>query len=242
MAYLPILKTESETLPAKILVVGDPKRLDMVAGSLKDVEPISQNREYHSIRGSFNGQIIGAVSHGVGSAGAGVCFEELCQSGATRIVRAGSAGGMQGNVSAGDLVVATAAVREEGLSHKLVPPTYPAIATPDVLMAMRAAATSHGVEFHEGLLLTSDMFYPHDLLGSDLPLWQKAGVKAVEMEVATLFVICGLHGVETGAVVAIDGNPLEQDDGSMETYDPHQEKVKTAVSNSLLIALTALVS
>ena len=223
-------------------MVGDPKRLDMVAGSLQDVEPISQNREYHSIRGSFNGQIIGAVSHGVGSAGAGVCFEELCQSGATRIVRAGSAGGMQTNVSAGDVVVATAAVREEGLSHKLVPPTYPAIATPDVLMAMRAAATSHGVEFHEGLLLTSDMFYPHDLLGSDLPLWQKAGVKAVEMEVATLFVICGLHGVETGAVVAIDGNPLEQDDGSMETYDPHQEKVKTAVSNSLLIALTALVS
>ena len=86
------------------------------------------------------------------------------------------------------------------------------------------------------------MFYPHDLLGSDLPLWQKAGVKAVEMEVATLFVICGLHGVEAGAVVAIDGNPLEQDAGSMETYDPHQEKVKTAVSNSLLIALTALVS
>ena len=242
MAYLPILKTESETLPAKILVVGDPKRLDMVAGSLKDVEPISQNREYHSIRGSFNGQIIGAVSHGVGSAGAGVCFEELCQSGATRIVRAGSAGGLQANVSAGDVVVAPAAVREEGLSHKLVPPTYPAIATPDVLMAMRAAASSHGVEFHEGLLLTSDMFYPHDLLGSDLPLWQKAGVKAVEMEVATLFVICGLHGVEAGAVVAIDGNPLEQDAGSMETYDPHQEKVKTAVSNSLLIALTALVS
>jgi uridine phosphorylase len=109
-------------------------------------------------------------------------------------------------------------------------------------MAMRTAAISLGIEFHEGLLLTSDMFYPHDLLGSDLPLWQKAGIKAVEMEVATLFVICGLHGVETGAVVAIDGNPLEQDDGSMETYDPHQEKVKTAVSNCLLIALTALVS
>ena len=242
MAFLPLLKTESETLPGKILVVGDPSRLDVVAEALKDVEPISQNREYHSIRGSFNGQIIGAVSHGVGSAGAGVCFEELCQSGATRIVRAGSAGGMQANVSAGDLVIARAAVREEGLSHKLVPPTYPAIATPDVLMTMRAAATAHGVEFHEGLLLTSDMFYPHDLLGSDLPLWQKAGVKAVEMEVATLFVICGLHGVETGAVVAIDGNPLEQDNGSMETYDPHQEKIKTAVSNSLLIALTALVS
>ena len=67
--------------------------------------------------------------------------KKLCQSGATRIVRAGSAGGMQSGIGAGDLVIAPAAVREEGLSHKLVPPTYPAIATPDVLMAMRAAST-----------------------------------------------------------------------------------------------------
>ena len=81
MAFLPILNTESENLPKKILVVGDPNRLDVVAKSLQNVEPISENREYRSVRGSFNGQIIGAVSHGVGSAGAGVCFEELCQSG-----------------------------------------------------------------------------------------------------------------------------------------------------------------
>ena len=114
MAFLPILNTESENLPKKILVVGDPNRLNVVAKSLQNVEPISENREYRSVRGSFNGQVIGAVSHGVGSAGAGVCFEELCQSGATRIIRAGSAGGMQPNVGAGDLVISTAAVREEG--------------------------------------------------------------------------------------------------------------------------------
>ena len=62
------------------------------------------------------------------------------------------------------------------------------------------------------------------------------------MEVATLLVICSLHGVETGAVVAIDGNPLATDDGSMETYDPHQDIVKTAVENSLAIALGALIT
>ena len=241
MTFLPILKTESENLPRKILVVGDPNRIDEVTKLLTSVEPISENREYRSIKGKFNGQVIGVVSHGVGSAGAGACFEELCQSGASRIIRAGSAGGMQPNVKAGDLVIARASVREDGLSHKLVPATYPATATPDLLIAMREAAKSLDAGFHEGLLLTSDMFYPHDILGSDLPLWQKAGVTAVEMEVATLFVICGLHGVERGAVVAIDGNPLMQDDGSMETYDPHQDKVKTAISDSLLIALSALV-
>jgi hypothetical protein len=33
MAFLPILNTESENLPERILVVGDPNRLDVVAES-----------------------------------------------------------------------------------------------------------------------------------------------------------------------------------------------------------------
>jgi uridine phosphorylase len=240
MAVLPILKADTADIPEKILVVGDPARVDAVNAHLDEVREISLNREYRTASGVYNGVKVGIVSHGVGSAGAGACFEELCQSGATRIVRAGSAGGMQKDVSAGSIVIATAAVREDGLSHKLVPPTYPAIASHDVLAAMRASAKSLGFEYHEGLLLTSDLFYPHDVLGSDLPLWQRAGVTAVEMECATLFVICSLHGVETGAVLAIDGNPMEQDEGSMETYDPHQASVKDAVEKSILIALNSL--
>lgn len=242
MAFLPILKADASEIPERILVVGDPNRLNAVSELLTDVEAISANREYHSIRGKFDGQPVGAVSHGVGSAGAGACFEEICQSGASRIIRAGSAGGLQPNVKAGQIVVAQAAVREDGLSPKLVPTAYPAVATPDLVVTMRGIAESLGSDYHEGLLLTSDMFYPHDVLGSDLPLWQRAGVTAVEMEVATLFVVCSLHGVERAAVVAIDGNPLEQDDGSMETYDPHQDIVKQAVSQSLEIALRTLVS
>ena len=242
MTFLPLLKTKAESIPERVLVVGDPGRLDVVAESLTDVVEIAHNREYRSLRGGFLGTEIGAISHGVGSAGAGACFEEICRSGARRVIRSGSAGGMQDNITAGAVVIATAAVREDGLSPKLVPPGFPAVATPALVIAMGNAAASLGIRAHEGILLTSDMFYPHHVLGSDLPLWQRAGVTAVEMEAATLFVICGLHGVETAAVAAIDGNPLAQDDASMETYDPHQDKVKQAVASSLQIALTALVS
>lgn len=240
--FLPILKTDAANIPERILVVGDPNRVDIVAESLTDVELISHNREYRTLQGKFQGQLIGVVSHGVGSAGAGACFEELCQAGATRVIRAGSAGGMQEGVGAGDVVVATGAVREDGLSPKLVPLSYPALVAPEVLIAMRAAAAELAVDYHEGIVLTSDMFYPHEILGSDLPLWQRAGVTAVEMELATLLVVCSLHGVQAGGVAAIDGNPLAQDDGSMETYDPNQDSVKIAVANCLQIALRALIS
>lgn len=242
MAFLPLLKTEAEQIPELVLVVGDPGRLDVVAESLTGVEEIAHNREYRSLRGSFQGTEIGAISHGVGSAGAGACFEEICRAGARRVIRSGSAGGMQEQVTAGAVVIATAAVRADGLSPKLVPPGYPAVATPSLVIAMGNAAAALGIRVHQGILLTSDLFYPQDVLGSDLPLWQRAGVTAVEMEAATLFVVCGLHGVETAAVAAIDGNPLAQGDAAMETYDPHQDQVKVAVADSLKIALTALVS
>ena len=94
----------------------------------------------------------------------------------------------------------------------------------------------------EGIVLTSDMFYPHEILGSNLPLWQRAGVKAVEMEVATLFVICELRDVESGAILAIDGNPLEQDEGNMVTYDPHTDIVEKAMRDGVNIALKVLIS
>jgi len=240
MTMLPILKLDDSAIPELILVVGDPNRLIEVADRLQDVKEIGRNREYHSITGYFKNKKLAAVSHGVGSAGAGACFEELCRGGAKKIIRAGSAGGLQRSVNAGDLVIARAAVREDGLSPKLVPLSYPALATPDLVISLREAAISAGIEYHEGLVLTSDMFYPHDALGSDLPVWQRAGVTAVEMEAATLFVVCNLHSVETAAVLAIDGNPLDQDGGSMETYNPRQESVKTAVASSIEIALSAL--
>jgi len=42
---------------------------------------------------------------------------------------------------------------------------------------------------HEGVALTNAVFYSNEIMGSNLGLWQKAGVKAVEMECAALFVM-----------------------------------------------------
>ena len=237
---LPIIGATADKIPERLVVVGDPGRVTVVAERLDDPVEISHRREYRVVQGTYKGQAVGVVSHGVGSAGAGACFEELCRAGAKRIIRAGSAGGMQDAVVSGDVVIATGAVREDGLSPKLVPLGYPALVCADVLMNMRQAAADRGYEYHEGLVLTLDLFYPHDVLGTDLPLWQRAGVTAVEMECATLLVIAGLHGVEAGTVVAIDGNPLQQDGGSMDTYNPNTTKVKDAVGRCIDIALDAL--
>lgn len=242
-AELPLLRTRVSEIADRALVVGDPNRAKLVSEMLENPRLLSANREYHVYAGTYNGVPVTVASHGVGAAGAAVCFEELARAGVTRIIRSGTAGGIQPEVVDGAIVVATGAVREEGISGQLVPRSFPAIATPELTLALRAAAATTGLDVHEGIVLTADLFYPSDVqIGVDHALWQRAGVVAVEMEAAALFVVASLNGIESGAVLAIDGNPLAKKDDSMSGYDPHRAIVGQAVDGALRTALEALVS
>lgn len=239
---LPILAVRIDDVPERVLVVGDPARAERVAERLDGAREAGRSREYVTFVGEHRGVEIGVVSHGVGSAGAAVCFEELCRAGARRLIRAGTTGGLQPAVRDGALVIARAAVRDEGITHRLVPAGYPAVADVDVVHALRQAASDGGPPVVEGIVLTSDLFYPHEVLGSDLARWQRAGVVAVEMEVAALFVTASLHSAAAGAILTVDGNPLLAGDDDMSGYDPHRDVVRDAVDRMLAIALDALIA
>ena len=238
--HLPVLNVEASQIPERMLVVGDPDRALRVAARFEDRVEIGRFREYLTLAGTHRGVDVGVVSHGVGAAGAAVCFDELFQAGVRRVIRAGSCGGMQDHVLDGHLVIVTGAVRNEGLTSQLVPDGYPAMSSPDVVTALRRAARDEE-NIHEGITRTNAVFYTHDILGSNLPLWQKAGVTSVEMECAALFVMAGLQSREAGAILAVDGNPLVERDEEMTGYNPHREVVRDAVGRMIGIALDALV-
>lgn len=234
---LPLLQARVSDIAPAALVVGDPARLLRAAELLTDAREVGRNREYLVLTGTFNGVPITVASHGVGAAGAAVCFEELLRAGAGVVIRAGTAGALQPAIGDGDLVIATGAVRDEGTSVRLVPAAYPAVAAPEVVAALSAAAGS----VHTGLVLTSDLFYPMPLLGSTLQLWADAGVAAVEMELSILLVLASLRGVRAGGIFAVDGHPLSSED--MRDYSPHRDVVRAAADNAMragLIALAAL--
>ena len=238
---LPVLGFRAGDLPRRVLVVGDPDRAEKAAGHLQHVKELGRTREYVSFSGRHHDVEVAIVSHGVGSAGAAVCFEELFRAGAERVIRAGTAGGMQADVVDGHLVVATAAVRADGFTQQVVPSEYPAVGDHRVVDSLLGAAEAAGVNIHLGVVLTVASFYPHQVLGSSLPMWQQAGVVAVEMEVAALYVLASLHEASAGAILAIDGNPLIEKDESMEGYNPNRPVVHEAVEAMITIGLDALV-
>lgn len=237
---LPVLRVRPIDLPKAVIVVGDPDRAERIAASLDDTDELGRYREYVSFRARVDGQTVGVVSHGVGAGGAGICFEELCRGGVERVIRVGTAGGMQSDVRDGDHVVVAGAVRDDGVTKGLVPIEFPALASRHISAALVAAAGERGVAVHEGIALTSAIMYPLNVLGSNLKMWQRAGILAVEQECASLFVIAALHGVQSGAILTIDGNPLAEDDTDMSGYDPHRTLVHEAVDRAAEIAVRVL--
>jgi len=237
---LPLLGIKARDVPQRVIVVGDPERAAKVAEQMDAAVNLANSREYSSFRGTYQGEPVMVVSHGVGAAGAAVCFEELLRGGAQTLIRAGTAGALQDNIADGSLVIATGAVRDEGLTHRLVPATFPAVSDPDVFLALRHAVDAVGHEAECGIFLTSDLFYPHEPLGSQLSMWSAAGVIATEMEASALLVLASLHGRRAGAVAVIDGNPLHRDDQETTSYDPHRDVVDKAVVAMIEAALVAV--
>jgi uridine phosphorylase len=237
--FLPILRVTASDIAALVLVVGDLARAEQAAALLDNAQQVGANREYVTYTGHLGPTRITVCSHGVGSAGAGVCFEELARAGAKTIIRAGTCGAIPADISDGSLVIATGAVRDEGLTPKLVPLAYPALAHFEIINVLQTAAAQAGEKAHCGVVLTDDLFYPSQALGQEWHIWQHSHVVAVEMELAALLIIAALHGIRAGGIFTVDGNPT-QAAADMSDYNPHRPVVVEGKRKMLNIALAAL--
>jgi uridine phosphorylase len=135
-------------------------------------------------------------------------------------------------------VIATGAVRDEGLTKELIPPQYPAISDIDVTQALKRAAKESGHRYHVGLYRTGDAFYGLDA-EKTFSIWKKAGIKIFEMEAAALLTIASLRGVRAGAIVAVDGPAGSEEAISYELVD--HTYFQKAVEAEIRIAIQAII-
>ncbi|MFC2095289.1 purine-nucleoside phosphorylase [Candidatus Bipolaricaulota bacterium] len=218
-----------DALPSVVLFPGDPKRAEQIASHLEDSTRLAANREYHSYCGIAHRIPIGVVSAGVGGAGAAIAYHEAIAAGARVLIRIGTAGKLRPDVLSGDVVIATAAVREDGVSRQLLPLEFPAVADPDVVAALRQAAEDAGQRHHVGVVHTTGMFYSASL-ALDRELTGAAGALCVEMECSTLFIVAAKQGVAAGAILAINGDA-----------SPDKSLIPSAIDAAIVISIAAAV-
>ena len=210
-----------EVAPA-IILVGDPKRAERVAGLFDSVDLERRNREFVTFTGTHKGLKMSVMGTGMGAGSTEIAVIELCQCfedlTSIAIVRAGSCGALARDVGLGDLVITQAAYRLEETTLSFVGPGYPAAAHPEAVIALLWAAEELGAPHHLGITATASSFYGAQ--GRELPGFPprnpdieqelaRQGVTNLEMETSALLTLSTLRGFRAGAVCAVYANRVE---------------------------------
>lgn len=238
--FLPGLQVKIGSIPKRVITCGDQERAGEIASLLDNAKLVQKNREYWTYTGIYKGEEIAVVSHGVGASGAMLAFIGLMKGGAEVIIRVGTAGGLNSDVKAGSLVIATGACREDGLTDIYVPRSFPAIADIDVTNALLDKAKNTTISVFDGVVITQGAFYGGILPTNTTELAQ-SGAIALEMELAALYIAASMYQKKAGSILAIDGSALAVLE-SAEDNNPDPEMLKRTVNESIKVGLDALVS
>ena len=193
------------------ILPGDPARVEVIASRLDNPRFYHQNREYTTWTGQLEGENVLVMSTGMGCPSTAIGVEELYQTGVGTFLRVGTCGGMAQQVNAGDVVIATGAIRMEGTTREYVPIEFPAVADHDVTHALMEGAKALGFPWHSGIVQSKDSFYgQHDpdrmpigyALKDKWQAWIRAGCLASEMECAALFIVSQILGARAGGVLS----------------------------------------
>jgi uridine phosphorylase len=125
------LHLKPEHLADKIILVGDPERVDTVASYFETKECEVSSREFHSVTGNYRGTRLTVVSHGIGTDNIDIVLTELDALAnidfATRtvkpqlrqltMVRIGTSGGLQPFVPVGTYVAAEKSIGFDGVIY-----------------------------------------------------------------------------------------------------------------------------
>lgn len=257
------LKIRKGDLPPYILCPGSPERVREIGSMLEGASGVCDNRGLVGIRGRWKGLDVAAVNTGMGPATTSIVVPEIVEGiggeGRMTLLRVGTCGSLQKQVKVGDLIVTTAAIRDEGTTQKWVPLEYPAVASMGVNLSILQAAAARGYalggNLWAGVTHVKDELYavenPKDTpLGpvrkAVLDSYKAMGALATEMEYTVFSLFAGMvnrawarggvnRALDTGCIL-LCLSPCHDtgDDGAVEFHHPPQKGM-------LEVALDALV-
>ena len=182
------INLDSSTLADKVLLVGDPGRVEMFKEVFDSVEYESQNREMHALTGRYHGVRLTALSTGMGCDNIDIVMTELdaalrvkdgeWREGCDRhlqVVRIGTSGSLQADIACGSAVASRYAIGLDGLMnyYKEWTPPLPAmeqafaehmqldsrLAAPYCVKGSGLLLHAVGSDMHDGITATAPGFY-----------------------------------------------------------------------------------
>ena len=241
------ISCEKNEIGRYCLLPGDPGRCKKIAAFFDEPVFIASNREFTTYSGTLCGEKVTVTSTGIGGPSTAIAVEELFKLGADTFIRVGTCGGINNKVKSGDVVIASAAVRQDGTSREYAPAEFPAAADFEVTAAAVQAADALGYARHVGIVQSKDSFYgqhsPERMptapeLFYKWEAWKRLGVLASEMEAATLFTVCSALNARAGALFHCIWNQERKKEGFDESDEFDENKAITVGIEALKILIS----
>lgn len=195
---------------------GDPA--EILSQRLENRVLAGRSGMFTTYSGYYKGAHISIVSGGSGSPEAELILVEFMHyTKANTFIRLGGAAGVHEDVHSGDVVIASAVVRDEGMSQAYITPSYPAACSYDLVAALAKAADTLDVSYHIGVGRSQDSehvacgrpsvggyFQPRH--AEIIDYYNRARVMYWDRESSGIVTLCSLFGRRGGAVVSVDNN------------------------------------
>lgn len=216
------IKMKTGDVGRYVLLPGDPGRCKEIAKYFDNSELVAENREFVTYTGYLLGEKVSVTSTGVGSPSTAIAVEELSRIGADTFIRVGTSGIINKDISYGDLIVVTAAIRDEGTSSAYLPIEFPAVADIDVINCLIKSAIDNDFNHFVGVTQSKDSFFgqhepqrmgdPNRLLDR-WNAWNIGGAQCSEMESSCIFIISSMIRARSGGIMLAQNihKPVELD-------------------------------
>ena len=210
----PHIQANRDDIAPVVLFFGDPKRSKNAAEKyLHDVREINSIRCAYGYTGyTKNNKRITIMTHGMGQPSLGIYAYELIKFYDVRvIVRAGTCGAYQPYLNLTDLIIASEAITDSnwpklhGLDNDIV-----LKADEEMIGYAKDAANQLGVRYHEGRIITSDVFY--DQNPDEWKKYSAQGILGVEMETFALYQIAQEHGIKALSIISVSDSYFQHEE------------------------------
>jgi uridine phosphorylase len=241
---VPHLRVSPRDVSPRVLLPGDPARVLKIKKYLDDARKVGDNRGYVTYTGSYKSKSVTVMNSGMGGPSLAIAVHELEMCGAKTIIRVGSCGALQEDMSLGSLVVPSQCVREEGTTNMYVEKDYPALPDKKIYEELVRNCKKHKFKYSTGTTRSHDSFYtPRNKQLEDF--WSKAGVLASDFETAPLFVIGKLLKIKTGSILnVVDLYSRRKSQESIKAFQESLRKgekaIKNGEKNSIIAALETI--
>ena len=200
----PHISAEPGDFAEAILLPGDPLRAKYIAERfLDDARQVTAVRNMLGFTGTYRSMPVSVMGTGMGIPSASIYATELIKDyGVKRLVRVGSCGGLGKDIKLRDVVLAAGACTDSQVNRaRYDGQDFAAIADFALLRSAAEAAEAAGVAVKVGNVHSAELFY--DPRPTQLAMFDRMGVLAIEMEAAGLYGVAAEFGARALGIMTV---------------------------------------